>query len=54
MENTEEYKSADSTVQQNLKNESFNHWMLYTYMKNAYMHKYGTLLSKLQSNFSME
>ena len=41
-------------AQQNLKDESFNHWMLYIYMKNMDMHKYRTLLSKLQSDFSME
>ena len=48
VEHTDAYKATkDPKVHQNLKDGSFNEWIVYVYMKNADMCKYGTLMSKL-------
>ena len=47
VEHTDKYRNKrDTIVQQNLKDGSFNQWIMYKYMKNADMHKYSTLISK--------
>ena len=53
VEHTEEYRSADSTEQKEMKESAFDRWMAYLLLKNSDQKKYGSLLTGLSSQFSM-
>ena len=54
VEQTEEYLNADSTVQTELRDGSFDRFMAYVLLRNSDQNKYGSVMHGLVSQFSME
>ena len=54
VENTEEYRNADSATKSELKAGSFERFMAYLLIKNSDQNKYGSLVTGLVSQYSMD